>query len=394
MSLRVLMIAPTPFFGDRGCHIHIYEQIRALIRLGIQVRLCTYPLGRDLEGLDRVRTWRPPGIHREKIGPARERYLLDALLFLTCLHEANAFRPDIIHAHLHEGTLIGCAVRCFTGIPVLFDLQGSLTGEMQAHGYLRPGTMKEGWFRWLERVLDQGADFLVATSSASRDEAIRSFGVPPERAALLLDGVDCGDFRPGLECADLRARYDLSATKPVVVYLGLLTHYQGTDCLIESIPLVLDQAPETVFLIMGYPDEQRYAQLARSRGIPDRNIRFSGRVAYHEAPRHLCLGEIAVSPKLGLTEANGKLYNYMACGLPTVAFDNPMNREILDDTGLYAETGSSSSLAGQMLRLLKNPGLARNLGTGARKRAVEHFGWQGVATRLVRFYERIIAERR
>ena len=53
--LRVLVIAPTPFFGDRGCHVRIYEEVRGLMARGIEVRVVTYPTGRDLDGIETVR---------------------------------------------------------------------------------------------------------------------------------------------------------------------------------------------------------------------------------------------------------------------------------------------------------------------------------------------------
>ena len=51
-GLRVVMVAPTPFFSDRGCHVRILEEARGLIRLGAEVTLCTYFLGDTPEGLD------------------------------------------------------------------------------------------------------------------------------------------------------------------------------------------------------------------------------------------------------------------------------------------------------------------------------------------------------
>lgn len=140
---------------------------------------------------------------------------------------------------------------------------------------------------------------------------------------------------------------------------------------------------------MGYPDEERYAAMARSRGISDQNIRFTGRIPYEEAPRYICLGNVAVSPKLGITEANGKLYNYMACSVPTVAFENSVNREVLGETGLYARMGDSGSLAEKIVQLLEDKALATRLGAQARMRVVEQFSWDAVAKRLMNCYEKI-----
>jgi len=58
MSCRILMIAPTSFFSDYGGHIRILEEARILRKAGQQVRIVTYYKGRDVDGLDIVRT--PP----------------------------------------------------------------------------------------------------------------------------------------------------------------------------------------------------------------------------------------------------------------------------------------------------------------------------------------------
>ena len=50
--MKILVIAPTPFFADRGCHIRIYEEARALIKKGHKIDIYTYHNGRDIKGLN------------------------------------------------------------------------------------------------------------------------------------------------------------------------------------------------------------------------------------------------------------------------------------------------------------------------------------------------------
>ena len=59
---------------------------------------------------------------------------------------------------------------------------------------------------------------------------------------------------------------------------------------------------------MGYPGEERYRRAARDLGIED-HVTITGRLDYEVAPDYLCVGEVATSPKLSLTEANGTLLN-------------------------------------------------------------------------------------
>ena len=68
--VKILMIAPEPFFEPRGTPFSEYHRIRALLELGHTVDLVTYPFGRDvsLPGLRVFRCLRPPFVHE---GPDR-----------------------------------------------------------------------------------------------------------------------------------------------------------------------------------------------------------------------------------------------------------------------------------------------------------------------------------
>src|SRR6266571_9013076 len=129
------MIAPTPYFSDRGCHVRIYEEALALTKLGHEVCIVTYHLGRDMPGVRVVRTPHVPWYDKLEAGPSWHKPYLDALLLWKSLAVVRSFRPHLIHAHLHEGALIGSVLKRLLRIPLLFDYQGSLSGESLNHGF-------------------------------------------------------------------------------------------------------------------------------------------------------------------------------------------------------------------------------------------------------------------
>ena len=47
--MKILVVAPTPFFSDRGTHIRILEEARALEKLGHKITIATYHIGRDID---------------------------------------------------------------------------------------------------------------------------------------------------------------------------------------------------------------------------------------------------------------------------------------------------------------------------------------------------------
>ncbi len=388
------MIAPTPFFADRGCHVRIYEEARALQALGCEVEVCTYHLGDDKPEVTAHRTPRLPWYNKLSAGPSWHKLYIDLLLLLKTWRVARRFRPDVLHGHLHEGAAIGWVVGKLLGtrgdvraaphgtVPVVGDFQGSLSGELKAHEFIQD----RGWFYrfWAgnEGWIDRLPQVAIASCSDVAQELAERFRVP--KVVLALDGVDTDVFRPDVDAGALHSL--VPPNRRAVVYLGVLSAYQGVDHLLAAIPHVVARVPDAYFLVMGYPDEEEYRQKAQALGV-GQHVAFPGRIDYEEAPRYLALGDVAVGPKLSETESNGKLYNYMACALPTVAFDTPPSREILGHLGVYAPPGDVEALAQAITDLLEQPEASRALGARLRQRVIEHFSWRNTARQLLRAYD-------
>src|SRR5215813_7206397 len=99
--MRILMIAPEPFFEPRGTPFSEFHRIRALTDLGHEVDLVTYPFGADrtLPGLRVFRCLRPPLVHAVKIGPSLAKVPLDFMLTLTAIRRVLTTRYDVVHSH-------------------------------------------------------------------------------------------------------------------------------------------------------------------------------------------------------------------------------------------------------------------------------------------------------
>lgn len=391
---RVLMIAPTSFFADYGCHVRILEEARILQQLGQQVTIATYHNGRDLPGLDIRRTLPIPWRQHYEVGSSRHKIAFDALLGAKTLQLLLSNRYDVIHAHLHEGALIGQVLGGMARIPVLFDFQGSLTEEMIDHRFLSRESKLYPPLRRLERHIDRSSPVIFTSSANAREVLLKQFDCAPDQIRALPDCVNTREFRPATEFADeelaaLRRRWAIPAEARLIVYLGLLAEYQGTTHLLQVMQQMRELRPDVYLLLMGFPGVDFYQAKAAELGVSDRVI-FTGRVPYEEAPQHIALGQIAVAPKLSLTESAGKLLNYMAAALPTVAYDTQVAREYLGPAGRFAERGSVQSLLEHLLDLLDHPVPAHAAGERLRRRAIEQFEWQRAGVQIVDAYQFLI----
>ena len=236
-SVRVLHIGPTPFFSDRGCHIRIRGLIRGLQRHDVECWLCTYGLGSEVADVETERIASIPGYRRIDAGPSVFKYVADVLLLAKVCGSILRRKPDVLHGHLHEGALIGHAARTllfWRRLPLVFDMQGSLTGELEEYGYFR-------WFppaRWLfhatEWIIDRLPDRIAASSVGGLRIASDRFGIAAERLRLVSDGTDVKAVSEE-RATELRADLGLPAGKLVVVYTGSLKRVKGLEALHATI---------------------------------------------------------------------------------------------------------------------------------------------------------------
>jgi glycosyltransferase involved in cell wall biosynthesis len=399
MPYTVLTIAPTSFFADYGAHVRIWEEAKTLHNLGHRVVMTTYHNGDNMPGMDIRRTWDVPWIKRAMVGSSRHKLYLDAALVWRTLRVAWEVKPQIIHAHLHEGALIGALASRILGIPLIFDYQGSLTGEMVDHGFIQRGNPLFGAWRALERIINLLPDAVITSTYNAAAALHEHWQFPRDRLYTVPDSVNTDRFCPfdGSAAAEaerqrIRADLGIPTNRRIVVYIGLLASYQGTDKLIEAARSVIDRRPDVHFLIMGYPDVVSYRALAESLGVSD-HVTLPGRILYRDLHSYLALGDVAVAPKMSETEGAGKITNYLAMGLPVVAFDTPVAREILHDVGRYARYGDAQSLADEIVALLDNPREQEILSAAGRAKAIRDHSWELGALQIDAIYARALAQR-
>lgn len=389
--LKVLHIGPTPFFSDRGCHIRIRGLVRALARGGCESRLCTYHHGREVVGVVTVRTPTIPGYRKVDAGPAPLKYLADGLLLLRVCGQILRWRPDVVHAHLHEGALIGWAAQkllFWRRVPVVFDMQGSLVGELEQYGYFeRLGPLRR-LFVGMERFIDGRAAAIACSSNSSLEIARDRFGVPAARLHLVADGVDLETADAG-RVAALAQRLALPQGVAVVVYSGSLLPVKGLELLHEVVRVAAARALPVHFLLIGYPTDSSTSFVKRES--LQESCTLAGRVPFERLADFLALGTVAIEPKESDSgEASGKVLNYMAAELPVVCFDTANNRQMLGDCGCYASAGSADAMVDQLEALYDDRERCGAIGRRGRQRVSERFSWDGSAGRLAAIYRQVI----
>jgi len=387
--MKILFIAPTPFFSDRGCHTRILGEYLSLVKLGHQIEIVTYHLGKDAEGVKIHRTPNIPWYKKTEAGPSYHKIYIDCLLFFKALLRAIRFKPDIIHGHLHEGTLIGSIIGWLTRTPAIADMQGSLYRELIDHNFFKQnGIMSKTW-KSIEKIILKMPRFIISSSEFTSNYFHKEYGVPLEKIETVNDGTNTNLIRPIKKDKKLFVDLGLPQDRKIGIYTGILTRYQGIDLMLESLVHLKKMGAAVFFLIIGFPKVEHYQKIADKLGVADM-VKFTGRISHFEVNRYLSVADFGITAKLSKTEANIKVLDYMAAGLPVVLFDSKINKDLMEEHGIYCKYGDSMDMALKINELLKNHKLIEELKPKVRTHAVNEFSWDKKAEEIEKIYKKIL----
>lgn len=357
--MHILIVAPTPYFSDRGCHIRILEEVAALYRAGHTAEIFTYHLGRDVG---------PAQIHRIKpvrwytktsAGPAWGKVYLDWLLWRTIrktvLRSKTKF--DLIHAHLHEGAVIGWLIKKRLHIPLVLDAQGSFVAELKSYGWFTLASF-EKWI--LARV-----DHIITSSNVTANYFKQHYSTIKTPLTVVPDAAPHFTLSPKPSTPCLAGE----RVTPTLIYTGSTNATKGFDLLQAALKIIKPSLPELNVVIIG--DGYK-------------------KVRYEDLAIELNQASLGVDPKPTSTiESSGKMLNYMAAGLPVVAFRSVTSQEFLGDLGYYPATETAESLANTIIQALADPNLTAR-GAAGQTRVAASNTWDHSIKILEHVYDQLV----
>lgn len=387
--MKILMIAPQPFFQPRGTPISVYQRLQALSTLGHEVDLLTYHVGEDVNipGVKIIRCPQVPGIKYVKIGPSRAKLLLDVLLFGQALGLLFKNQYDVIHSH-EEAAFFAVALAALFQIPHLYDMHSILSRQLADSKYGKYGLIVK-LFEFLERraihtsraVITIGADleaYVKAIKPTIRQVTIENLPVSAN-----------GTGKTAHSVAELKLKLGLGNRVPIV-YTGTFETYQGLNLLFESAKIVKEQNLEASFILVGGKPHQinYWRNEARKERLED-SVFFAGIVPPEEVGAYLELAEILVSPRTGGLSVPLKIYSYLDSGKPMVATRLLAHTQVLSDETAVLVEPKKEAFAEGILRLIKDAALRQRLGLKAKELAQERYNPALYLAKLEQIYSQI-----
>jgi glycosyltransferase involved in cell wall biosynthesis len=387
--MRILMIAPEPFFEPRGTPFSEYHRIRALLDLGHTVDLVTYPFGADVDlpGLRIFRAARPPFIRHVKVGPSPAKLFLDMTLTLTALNRARLEKYDAVHSH-EEGAAIGVVISSVLGIPHLYDMHSSLPQQLENFSFSRSSVLR--WiFQRLERTAITRSRVTIVICPHLEETARKV--VPHARTVLIENAPGSGAAPVEGSGKAVRTSLGIADTTPVVVYTGTFEAYQGLDLLFAAAARVQQKRPDVRFVLAGGKPEQveRARGAAASSGAT--NVIFAGELPADVIPGYLDAADVLVSPRSSGTNTPLKIYQYLRSGRPIVATRLITHTQVLSDEIAILTAPAADEFACGILRAVNDPAFAARIGDAARRLAETRYTYEAYLQRTREACEALVA---
>lgn len=288
----------------------------------------------------------------------------------------------LVHSDYHTLPLIAAAARQ-VGIPLAWTVHG---------WWFRPKFWQRTFFRQIQST--------VARSRAIRDGFL---GTPPfmpaSQVPIIYSGVDTKRFRPGLDGGRLRQKIKAQPAAKIIVMVARFQRVKGHHVFQAMAEEVALQEPEAQFIVagddaFGAAADRRYRDetLARAKSSPllRRRLHYLGfrddvEQVYTAADVVVCASDFESYGKANL-EA-------MACGKPVVSTrrGGPSETIVDGETGFLVDSGDAAGLARQVIRLLRDADLRRQVGQAGRAHVCRHFSATATAAAYTQIFEDLLA---
>ncbi|MCP5328992.1 MAG: glycosyltransferase family 4 protein [Sinobacteraceae bacterium] len=380
-SARILLVAPQPFFVERGTPIAVRLLAQTLVEQGHIVDLLTYHDGTDLrlDGVNHFRAGRPPGIGAIPVGISWQKLIADLWLIASMVRLLRRQHYTVVHA-VEEAVFPAVVLNMFSTRKLVYDMDSSLVEQMADKWWLlRPF---KPLFTAIERAAVRRCHMVVAVCE---DLAVRVRPwVGAERVVVLPDVPVGGDAPVPADLESLRQGMPQDAL--LGLYVGNLERYQGIDLLLHGLAQAQAARSLQVVVVGGSAAHvEQYQRMAAELGVAER-VRFLGPRPLSLLPAYLAQADILLSPRTLGQNTPMKVYSYMQAGKAILATDIRSHTQALDAACAELVAPEPQAVAAGLSRLVADAAHRARLGAAARERVEREFSLRTFRGRLAEAY--------
>lgn len=289
---------------------------------------------------------------------------------------------------------IGLLFKFWHGSRFVFDHHDLCPETFESRFPDGPPALYRG-LRFLERCTMRSADHVISTNESYRRLAMDRDGVKPDRSTVVRTGPDVDKMKATEAVPAMRrGRPHLAA------YIGVMGPQDGVDIVIKTAHFVVNTLKRTdiSFTVMGSGDCFDELVALRDQLELKDYVEFTGRVPDETVRAVLSTADIGLSPDprnpLNDVSTMNKTMEYMAFGLPVLAFDLRETRASAEEAGAYATPNDIEEMSRLLVDLIDDESRRRGMGSAGRRRIEEKLAWSHQEPHYLSVYDGLLGRDR
>jgi glycogen synthase len=318
--------------------------------------------------------------------------ILSATKLINNLINKEKYHFDVVCVHDWLSSIAGLVVKNETNIPVVFHTHSTEWG--------RSGGQGSEVVSHFEGAMAQKADRVITVSYAMQQDLVRH-GWSASKISVVWNGVDPNRYNPTNtkpeEVERIRNSYGIPKGWNMILFVGRLTWVKAVRNILQAMPTVLKEFPNTKLVILGKGEEQRdIVETAERLNIKDNIVYRFDFVPENERILHYAAADMCVFPSVyepfGIVslEAMAMEKPVVVGARGVVGFKEQVISSGAEQNGVHVNGEDSADIAWGIKEILQNPERARNWGENGRKRVLEFFTWRKAADETLKIYESLL----
>jgi glycosyltransferase involved in cell wall biosynthesis len=386
--MNILYHHRTQGAGAEG--VHIREVVRALRNMGQHVEVISPP-GVDpmIPPAGRASPGRKFSLKKRLIR-ALPQIVFEGMEIAYNIYAARRLRAILNGPRRMDFIYERYAFFCYAGaraargfdVPLILEVN-EISGIKRQRGQAMVGLCR----RIEHKIFDQ-AQALIVVSEFLKQRMMER-GVPAEKVHVIPNAVNPDEFDIDIETTAIKQRHNLHG-RTIVTFVGMFSHWDKLDQLMEGFARIHQQAPETHLLLVGEgiqrPDLERQAERLRIRD----HLTFTGEVPRREIPRYIGSSDICVLYGSNPFGSPIALFEYMIMGKPVVVPQYEPIAAIVnhDQNGKLFVPDNLDQFVARVVELVHSPDERRILGKNARDKILRSHLWKNNAEAVLEIYAR------
>lgn len=328
------------------------------------------------------------GVYIIPLPKVKNRFQRILLLPIRALNIALRLKAHVYHFHDPELLPVGVLLKLLTGKKVVYDVHEDYSKQILSKYYISRILRRS--ISYLIKMLEHISSLFFDGIVTATDDILRNFSYHKK-------AISIKNF-PIIE--------NFSDTKKVnggrkdvfnLIYIGGLTEERGIIEVVRALEFVNSKKQLKLILCGEFTPPDLEVRVRSLKGFE--KVKYLRWVDHKKIPEFLNkadAGIVCLHPIPNyLTSLPIKLFEYMLAGLPVIASNFPLWKEIIEgnNCGICVDPLDPKEIAEAIKYLIDHPDEARQMGENGRKAVLEKYNWENESKKLLKLYGELLNDK-